>query len=57
MSGPPRLQKYVGRSLVSEIVPTYRPAGKHGSELKGKTYEQQMEQVLEQDEAQKETQQ
>ena len=30
------------RNLVSEVVPTYRPAGKHGSENKGEAYEQQI---------------
>jgi len=30
------------RSLVSQAVPTYRPAGKHGSEEKGAAYEQQL---------------
>ena len=34
------------RSLVAEIVPTYHPAGKHGSEEKGKAYEEQMKQVV-----------
>lgn len=29
------------RRLVEEIVPTYHPAGKHGSEAKGKAYEEQ----------------
>ena len=34
------------RDLVSSVVPTYRPAGAHGSEAKGEAYTQQMEQVL-----------
>lgn len=33
------------RDLVAEVVPTFRPAGEHGSEYKGKTYERQMESV------------
>ena len=40
------------RGLVSTIVPTYHPAGRHGSEHKGKTYKQQIEQVLQKQEAQ-----
>jgi FlaA1/EpsC-like NDP-sugar epimerase len=30
------------RKLVAEAVPTYRPAGKHGSEEKGEVYERQL---------------
>ena len=30
------------RDLVSQVVPTYRPAGRHGSEEKGVAYEQQL---------------
>ena len=30
------------RNLVSEVVPTYQPAGKHGSENKGEVYEKQI---------------
>jgi len=33
------------RDLVESVVPTYHPAGKHGSEDKGEAYAQQMEQV------------
>ena len=33
------------RSLVAEVVTTYHPAGKHGSEEKGKAYEEQMKQT------------
>ncbi|MBQ9930328.1 MAG: polysaccharide biosynthesis protein [Oscillospiraceae bacterium] len=33
------------RTLVSSVVPTYRPAGQHGSEDKGEAYNQQMAQV------------
>lgn len=36
------------RNLVTRIVPTYHPAGRHGSQHKGKTYEKQIEQVQEQ---------
>lgn len=33
-------EEYAGiRQLVADIVPTYHPTGKHGSEYKGKTYE------------------
>lgn len=31
------------RSLVAEVVPTYHPAGEHGSEAKGEAYAQQMD--------------
>ena len=34
------------RDLVSKVVPTYRPAGQHGSEDKGEAYDQQMAQVM-----------
>jgi len=34
------------RDLVSSVVPTYHPAGEHGSEDKGEAYTQQMEQVM-----------
>lgn len=34
------------RELVAEVVPTYRPAGEHGSEEKGDVYAQQMEMVM-----------
>lgn len=33
------------RGLVSGIVPSYHPAGKHGSEYKGKTFQCQMAEV------------
>ncbi len=33
------------RSLVAEVVETYHPAGAHGSEEKGKAYEEQMKQT------------
>ncbi len=33
------------RALVAQIVPTYHPAGEHGSEEKGEVFEKQMEQV------------
>ena len=35
------------RELVTEVVPTYRPAGEHGSEEKGEAYKQQMQMVME----------
>ena len=38
------------RDLVSEVVPTYQPAGKHGSENKGAAYAEQMKQVMQKDE-------
>ncbi len=38
------------RDLVSEVVPTYQPAGKHGSEKKGEAYAEQMKQVMKKDE-------
>lgn len=34
------------RTLVAEIVPTYHPAGEHGSEDKGEAYVQQMQAVV-----------
>lgn len=37
------------RDLVEEIVPTYHPAGAHGSEAKGETYEKQREAMREKD--------
>ena len=33
------------RELVEAIVPTYHPAGEHGSEAKGKAYEEQRKQM------------
>jgi FlaA1/EpsC-like NDP-sugar epimerase len=33
------------RDMVSEVVPTYHPAGRHGSEDKGNAYEEQMKTV------------
>jgi FlaA1/EpsC-like NDP-sugar epimerase len=36
------------RNLVSEVVPTYQPAGKNGSEAKGEAYAQQMKMVMQQ---------
>ena len=33
------------RNLVAEVVPTYKPAGEHGSEKKGEVYEQQISQA------------
>ena len=33
------------RSIVESVVPTYHPAGRHGSEHKGETFQKQMEQV------------
>ena len=33
------------RTLVSSVVPTYHPAGQHGSEDKGEAYNQQMAQL------------
>ena len=38
------------RELVAKAVPTYRPAGEHGSEDKGEAYEQQMKMVEGKDE-------
>lgn len=34
------------RELVADVVPTYHPAGEHGSEDKGEAYAQQMEAVV-----------
>ena len=34
------------RDLVAEVVPTYHPAGEHGSEHKGEAYTQQMKMVM-----------
>ena len=42
------------RGLVAEVVPTYRPAGEHGSEDKGEAYAQQMR-MLEQKTAEEAT--
>lgn len=39
------------RNLVSDLVPTYHPAGRHGTEFKGETFRQQMQQVEETEEA------
>ena len=33
------------KDFVESIVPTYHPAGEHGSEEKGKAYEEQMKQT------------
>jgi FlaA1/EpsC-like NDP-sugar epimerase len=35
------------KELVSKVVPTYHPAGEHGSEQKGETYEQQLKTIKE----------
>ena len=35
------------KEMVSKVVPTYQPAGEHGSEAKGATYEQQLKTVKE----------
>jgi hypothetical protein len=35
------------RNVVAQIVPTYHPAGEHGSEYKGKAYKEQMEEIEE----------
>lgn len=37
------------RELVASVVPTYHPAGEHGSEEKGEAYTQQMEMVMQND--------
>ena len=34
------------RDLVVQVVPTYHPAGEHGSEYKGEAYKKQMKQVI-----------
>ena len=34
------------RDIVSQIVPTYHPAGEHGSEHKGAAYVEQMNEVM-----------
>ena len=39
------------RDIVASIVPTYHPAGRHGSEHKGKTFMKQMEQVVKKEES------
>ncbi|MBQ3491987.1 MAG: polysaccharide biosynthesis protein, partial [Oscillospiraceae bacterium] len=36
------------RQMVAKVVPTYRPAGEHGSEHKGKAFEEQMKLVTSQ---------
>jgi FlaA1/EpsC-like NDP-sugar epimerase len=33
------------RNVVAEIVPTYHPAGEHGSEYKGKAFKEQMKAI------------
>ena len=33
------------REMVEAIVPTYHPAGEHGSEMKGEAYEEQRRQM------------
>ena len=35
------------RNLVAEVVPTYKPAGEHGSEGKDDVYERQMSEAME----------
>ena len=35
----------LGRQMVEAVVPTYHPAGEHGSEAKPEAYEEQMKQV------------
>ena len=35
------------RDLVASVVPTYRPAGEHGSEDKGRAFEEQMKAIEE----------
>jgi FlaA1/EpsC-like NDP-sugar epimerase len=37
------------RDLVEEVVPTYQPAGKHGSEAKGQGYENVVNDILSQE--------
>ena len=39
------------RGMVSRIVPTYHPAGRHGTEYKGETFRKQMEQAQKKEEA------
>ena len=39
------------RDLVSQVVPTYHPAGEHGSEAKGEAYAQQVEMMEKNDAA------
>ena len=34
------------RDLVAKVVPTFHPAGEHGSELKGEAYAQQMQDIV-----------
>jgi len=36
------------RDLVAEVVPTYHPAGEHGSEYKGEAYTKQMKLIMQQ---------
>ena len=38
------------RDLVAEVVPTYHPAGRHGSEDKGEAYTEQMKMVMQKNE-------
>ena len=38
------------RALVAQVVPTYRPAGEHGSEDKGEAYREQMKTVMQKSE-------
>lgn len=42
------------RDIVMQVVPTYHPAGKHGSETKGSAYEQQIEVMKEKEATEKE---
>lgn len=39
-------QEQAIRELISEVVPTYRPAGEHGSEDKGETYTRQINMAM-----------
>ena len=41
------------RDLVAEVVPTYHPAGEHGSEHKGEIYEQQMKIIIKKENSEK----
>ena len=34
------------RDLVADVVPTFHPAGEHGSEDKGEAYTEQMQMVM-----------
>ncbi len=38
------------RALVAEVVPTYQPAGEHGSEAKGEEYDRQMKSISDSEE-------